>query len=131
MFQSNRVLNMAHQTDQGVVMSHQKPLRRISSALSVALLVTICAFGAQTQTQAVTPQSPELVEASRLAAEVVQLYNKKQYDEALPLSRRVLEIRQQALGPEHPQVGDAAQNLAAVQMARKNYGEALSPYQRA
>jgi TonB family protein len=106
----------------------------MSRALSGALLVTICAFGAQAQTPpaaAAPPQSPELAEATRLSAEVVRLYNQQQYDEALPPARRALELREGALGKEHPLVGDALRNLAAVQSARKNYDESLSLYRRA
>src|SRR5437868_4237636 len=115
------------------MMRSRQPLSRIQSALAVALLGMLSLSSARAQTPApqAAPQSPELAEAHKLAVQVVELHNKKRYDEALPLARRVLEIREHALGKEHLLVGEAAQNLAAVQTARKNYDEALSLYQRA
>jgi tetratricopeptide (TPR) repeat protein len=109
-------------------------LSQIKSRLSAALLMILIALTAQAQTpatQTTPPKSPELVEASKLAAQVVELYNKGRYDDALPPARRSLEIREQALGPEHPLVGEALQNLASVQFGKKNFGAAQSLYKRA
>ncbi len=82
--------------------------------------------GGQTQTN-----SPELAEASRLSQQVVTLHNQGMYDEALPLAKRVLEIREKFLGSEHQLVGVALRNLAGVYFAKKQYGEAAKYYQRA
>jgi TonB family protein len=108
-------------------------LFRMKSMLSAALLVMLSVLTAQAQTPATqtTPKTPELVEASKLATQVVEFYNKGQYDDALPLAKRSLELREQALGPEHPLVGEALQNLASVQFGKKNFGAAQSLYKRA
>ncbi|MEN3336252.1 MAG: hypothetical protein V7641_5617 [Blastocatellia bacterium] len=112
-------------------------LSRTKSALSAALWVMLSVLVAQAQTpptqttQTTPPKTPELAEASRLAAQVVEFYNQGRYDDALPLAKRSLEIREQALGPEHPLVGEALQNLASVQFGKKNFGAAQSLYKRA
>ena len=90
-----------------------------------------CVSGLTLPQQSAPANSPELAEASKLAGQIVDLYNKGRYDEALPLAKRSLELRQQVLDAEHPLVGEAYQNLASVQFGRKNYGEARSLYKRA
>ncbi|HJQ67472.1 MAG TPA: TonB family protein [Blastocatellia bacterium] len=75
--------------------------------------------------------SPELAEASQLSQKVVKLYNERKYDEALPLAKRALELREKALGPEHAQVVVALNNLALLYIATGNYADAKSTYQRA
>ena len=107
---------------------------RIKNLALTLLLIAAIGLAAQAQTpapQGTTPQSPELAEASKVAVQVAELCHKGQYDAALPLARHVVEIRDHALGADHPRVGDAVQNLAAVQFGRKNYGEAESLYKRA
>lgn len=76
------------------------------------------------------PVSPELAEASRLSAQVVSLHNQGKHDDALPLARRALEIREKQLGSEHQLVGDALKNIASLYFAKKQYGEAAKLYQR-
>ncbi|HKP87963.1 MAG TPA: TonB family protein [Blastocatellia bacterium] len=105
--------------------------------LLAALIINLSFFNPLTAQTTPTPsqkgdvKSAELAEASRLSAQTVELYNKKQYDQAIPLARRALEIRERALGPGDALVGDSLQNLASLQLAKKNYGEALSLYKRA
>jgi TonB family protein len=104
--------------------------RTLSAALSMMLIVLMAQ--AQTPaTQTTPPKTPEIAEASRLAAQVVEFYNQGRYDDALPPAKRSLELREQALGPEHPLVGEALQNLASVQFGKKNFGAAQSLYKRA
>ena len=67
--------------------------------------------------------SPQLSEADKLSAQVVKLYNEDKFTEALPLAKRVLEIRENALGAEHPAVADALNNLAAVYLGQGNNRE--------
>lgn len=77
-----------------------------------------------------TPVSPELAEASRLSEQVVSLHNQGKFDEALPLARRALEIREKQLGSEHQLVGYALKNIASLYFAKKQYAEAAKLYQR-
>lgn len=100
----------------------------------IALVIHLALFHsaiAQTTPQSEGAKSGELQEASRLSTQVVELYNKDRYDEAMPLAKRALEIRERALGASDQLTGDALQNLASLYAAKKNYGEALSLYKRA
>ncbi|HEV3467811.1 MAG TPA: TonB family protein [Pyrinomonadaceae bacterium] len=74
---------------------------------------------------------PEEAEAGRLNLEVVKLFRLGKYGEALPLARRVLELREKALGANHPAVASALYNLGAIHAHKKDYGEAERLYQRA
>lgn len=75
-------------------------------------------------------QSQELEEAVQLSASVAKLYREGKYDEALPLAKRVLEIREKALGPEHVLLGEALFNLAELYLAKNKFKEAEPLYQR-
>ncbi len=45
-----------------------------------------------------------LAEATQLRLTVVKLFNERKYDEALPLAKRALALREAALGPDHETV---------------------------
>jgi len=77
-----------------------------------------------------TPGTPELAEASRLSEQVVSLHDQGKFDEALPLARRALEIREMQLGSEHELVGRALKNIASLYFSKKQYAEAARLYQR-
>lgn len=82
--------------------------------------------------RAQTAQSnPELAEAERLNAQMFKLFRAGQVDEALPLARRVVEIREKALGGEHLLVANALNNLGSVYLAQKKEKEAESAVRRA
>lgn len=82
------------------------------------------------QRQSATAQSPELNEAKRLSEAVVKLFGEGKYDEALPLAKRAVEIREKALGRAHPLVADALVNLAEIYLAKRDYVAAESPLER-
>jgi TonB family protein len=66
-----------------------------------------------------------LAEASQLSRAVVKLFNEKKYNEALPLAKRALELRESTLGPEHELVQGALLNLAETYSVLNKSGEAL------
>jgi TonB family protein len=109
----------------------------VMKSLFFALAITLSFFlPAIAQTTATPSQndgskSAELREAVSLSAQVVELYNKDRYDEAMPIAKRALEIRERLLDAGDPLVGDALQNLASIYSGKKNYGAALSLYKRA
>lgn len=76
-------------------------------------------------------QNPDEAEATRLSAEVVELFGLRKYDEALPLARRALELAERLHGPDHPAVASAVYNLGGVQAGRKEFAEAEKLYLRA
>ena len=115
-------------------------MRKILALVCLALLTPGHAAGqnagqnaagrpAQTNTQA--GASDEMAEAARLNAEVLRLYREGKYDEALPLAKRVLEIRERALGADDALVAYALHNLASIYAAKGKDGDAETLFNRA
>ena len=65
-----------------------------------------------------------LEEARRLSAESTQLYGAGQYAAALPLAQRALVLREQALGPTHPEVAETLSILGLLYLAQGQYAQA-------
>jgi TonB family protein len=82
------------------------------------------------QEPAAATQSPELAEADRLGAQVVELYARRKFDEALPLAERALALREKALGPDHALVGDALGNVAELLYMMRKHKEAEAAFRR-
>src|SRR5262249_18473979 len=59
------------------------------------------------------------------------LDERAQYAEAEPLCKRALDIREKALGPEHPDTANSLNNLAALYYSQGRYAEAEPLYRRA
>jgi CHAT domain-containing protein len=85
---------------------------------------------AQQSAPVVIAQSGELEEAERLTQQVEELYQQGKYREAIPLVKRILEIREKALGPNHPDVAEILNNLALLYLDQGNYAEAEPLLQR-
>ena len=75
-------------------------------------------------------QSPELKEASDLSVSVVRLFKEGKFDEALPLAKRALEIRQRLLPPNDPEVLTALGNLGNLYNAKSDYNAAKKSFER-
>ncbi|MEQ8383717.1 MAG: tetratricopeptide repeat protein [Coleofasciculus sp. A1-SPW-01] len=76
-------------------------------------------------------EEAQLEEASQLNQQVIELYEQGKYDEAIPLAKRALAIRQQVLGQEHLDVADSLNNLAFLYKSQGRYSEAEPLYQQA
>ena len=108
--------------------------------LSLALLLVLPITTAPTEhTQAALHfdgQEPNkssdetLAEATQLSLAVVKLFKEEKYDEALPLAKRALALREAALGPDHEAVQGALLNLGEIYTATKKYGEAQKVVER-
>lgn len=108
---------------------------------SIVLLATIVALSlllpyfpgrvAQAQSQPAIPNNPESAEADRLSLEVVKLFQAAKYDEALPLAKRALKLRETALGQNHPLVAESLTNLAELYLAKGKFADAEPPLKRA
>lgn len=68
--------------------------------------------------------------ASLLRKAATYLYNRGQYAEVEPLFRRILHIREQVLGEEHPNVASSLHSLANLYREQGKYAEAESLYLR-
>ncbi|MCW6036772.1 tetratricopeptide repeat protein [Spirulina subsalsa FACHB-351] len=75
-------------------------------------------------------QTP-LEEAEQLNQQVIQLYQAGNYEAAIPLMERVLTLRQQVLGTQHPDVANSLNNLAFLYEAQGRYSEAEPLYLQA
>lgn len=82
------------------------------------------------QTAAQTAQTPPMLEADQLHLQVVALSKEKKFREALPSAKRVVELREKALGSEHSKTHAAWKNLAAIQSMLGGHGEAAEVYER-
>lgn len=76
------------------------------------------------------PPSPELAEALRLSAKVVELHSQKRYDEALTFAKQALELREKALGPDHELIATSLNNIAAIYRTKLLYSDAEALYRR-
>lgn len=71
-----------------------------------------------------------LDEATQLSRTVVKLYNEGKYDKALPLAKRVVELRETALGVDDERVQTALLNLFEIYTSMRKYGEAQKLIER-
>jgi len=76
-------------------------------------------------------ESPDLLESRQLNSSVMKLYAEGKYDEALPLAKRALELREKALGPDHEDVIPLLLNLGELYRLKKKQGNAKAYYERA
>ena len=106
---------------------------RIALIFLCSIFISLSSI-AQTQSSGAakpSQQSPELTEADNLSAQVVKLYEAGKYDEALPLAKRALKLRENALGTDDKLVAAAEMNLAGVYLGKKNTDEAEALYRKA
>ena len=98
---------------------------KLFSFLFLASLLLFSALGSQ------TPQeSPELAEAISLTEEVVNLFNKGKFDDALPRAKRALEIRERLLPHTDPRVSTSLSYLGDLYLAKRNYKAATPVFER-
>jgi tetratricopeptide (TPR) repeat protein len=65
-----------------------------------------------------------------LNKQVVTFYQQGRYSEATEIAQEVLQLREKALGPDHPDVAISLNNLAAIYEAQGKYAEAEPLYKR-
>jgi CHAT domain-containing protein/Tfp pilus assembly protein PilF len=71
-----------------------------------------------------------LIESRKLNAGFLKLYRAGKYDEAIPLAKRMVEIRESILGPDHLGVAHALSNLAILYFSKNDYAKTEPLYQR-
>lgn len=92
--------------------------------LKSTLALFILAFAALGVSAAQGAGQGEAAEADRLNAQVLKLYREGKYDEALPVAKRVVELREKALGGEDLKVAYALTNLGNVYVQKGDKKEA-------
>jgi TonB family protein len=75
-------------------------------------------------------ESPELKEAADLTTTVVKLMGEQKFNEALPLAKRALEIRERLLPRDDPRIGNSLIYLVGIYNGQKDYGKAKETLQR-
>src|SRR5208283_1138662 len=88
------------------------------------LLVTLLSLGASVAVQA------QGSEWERLNAEANLLYNLGRYDQAVVAEKKALQVAEQNLGPDHPDVATSLNNLAWLYRAQGHYAQAEPLYKR-
>jgi tetratricopeptide (TPR) repeat protein len=96
---------------------------KLLSLLFLAILLFANSFNSQ-------QESPELQEANTLSESAVKLYNQGKYDEALPVMKRALEIREKLLPRTDPRISSSLTNLGEIYLAKKDYKLAKEAFQR-
>jgi TonB family protein len=73
----------------------------------------------------------ELVESRDLNTKVVKLFGEGKYDEALPLAKRALQLRETALGLTHQDLIPLLTNLGEIYAVKKKPSDARTNFERA
>lgn len=81
--------------------------------------------------RAATEQDRTAQEATRLSAEALRLAGTGKPNDALPLAERALQLREQALGAQHPEVIVTLNRLANLYRDRREFARAEPLYLRA
>jgi TonB family protein len=88
------------------------------------------AAGSGVQAARTGRQEAELEESTRLNQQAVQLFKEGKIDEAMTLAKRVLQMREKALGKDDQLVIEALINLAEINLYKGFYRASLSLYER-
>jgi tetratricopeptide (TPR) repeat protein len=75
-------------------------------------------------------EPPELAEATELTKSVVKLFKEDKFDEALPLAKRALEIRERLLPRTDPRITMSLGYVGDVYMAKSDYENAKKTFER-
>ena len=81
--------------------------------------------------RAATEKDSVLQEVRNLHMESQRLSRAGKYDESRPAAERALELREKALGPEHPDVAASLNNLGDLYGEKGDYAKAEPLFQRA
>ncbi|HVQ40220.1 MAG TPA: tetratricopeptide repeat protein [Pyrinomonadaceae bacterium] len=76
-------------------------------------------------------QAAQEKDPAKLELEVVKLYQEGKFEEAIPLAKQVVKIREQQLAANDPLLADSLGNLAMLYLARKKFDDAESLLLRA
>ena len=96
---------------------------KILSLLFLAVLLLANTFNS-------SQEPAELQEARTLNDSAVKLFNQGKYDEALPLAKRALQLREKLLPRTDGQISSSLTNLGEIYIAKKDYKQAKEIFLR-
>jgi CHAT domain-containing protein/Tfp pilus assembly protein PilF len=106
-------------------MSDQGRIRQALTFLGVLALIAAGFFSVD-----IFPASAQTDEAASLNQQAEKLYKEGRFSDAIPLAQRALAIRENALGPDHPDVADILNKLAILYHSQGRYADAEPLYKR-
>ena len=105
-------------------------IRRCISMRIAVIALVVCPWLVGIGEIGILPAAAQVDEATRLSQQLSKLYNDSRYSEAIPIARRLLELLQKDLGPEHPDVAQSLNNLAMLYVEQRGYSDAEPLYKR-
>lgn len=106
----------------------------MSRPLHAVVVVVILSLGirpSHAQAPASPPPQTALEEATQLTQQVEKLYQEGKYRDAMAPALRALALREKALGPSHPAVGESLSNLGVLYQTQGAYARAEPLFIRA
>jgi tetratricopeptide (TPR) repeat protein len=100
-------------------------LQRRGAPIMLAALLMVIAAPMQARAQ----QGTDDLDA--LNKQVLTLYRQGKYAEATEIAKRSLALAEKKFGPDHPDIGQSLNNLAALYDSQGRYAEAEPLYKRA
>jgi CHAT domain-containing protein/Tfp pilus assembly protein PilF len=97
------------------------PAQRIAFILTAAMVISFAGAPAMAQQD----------KAAALIKRAFELYKAGKFSEAIPLARGALEIKEKALGPDHPDLAYWLNNLAELYREQGRYADAEPLHRRA
>ena len=92
---------------------------------AVMLLTALICWGCRDN------KPPQGIEWKTLNDELTSLYRQGQYDRAVVVAKKALQVAEQAVGPNHPSVATSLNNLALLYFTQGQYAQAEPLFKRA
>lgn len=100
----------------------------------IAVLViglSVALSGGAALGQSKPERAAKLEQAAKLDERIQAMSERKRHADAVPLARRAVQLREEALGPDHGEVADSLRGLADLYLELRRYPEAEPPIRRA
>lgn len=98
--------------------------------LLLAVVLHTAPLCAQNKQGSANPASADLALAREINAEVVRLFQNRKYKDALPLAKRVVQIREPLQPPDHEELRSGWRNLAEIDIALEKYEDAETVFKK-
>lgn len=107
-----------------------KNMRVLLTLILIAVFIVYSAFAQTGSGQVLGQQSKNVVsEAEAASREAVRLFDRKQFDEALPFAEKAVTLSLQEYGADHLKTAQAYMNLGYIQTGREKKREAVRAFE--